>query len=130
MPVQQPISDDKTPQIIVTRRQIKPAAASLFVAWEIGSDNHDGPHLYHRGDTYFQIINRSPNHPCYNTRGVDAYKYILEAYTWLERNEEGEIAQFFNILRSNGSYISVDAIATGPGYDAPDEIVELDIELD
>jgi len=121
--------DNPIPNIIVLRTQIKPMAASLYVAYELDCGQHfpEAARIPYRGSVYARIIDRNYQHSKYNDRGADAFTACVAAYPWLEEDEDQNVKWVDpNIVKSNGCYISVDAGMTSREYDAPCEIVEVE----
>ena len=67
-------------QVIVTRTPIPFTTKSVYIALEPDDANHEKRFAVFGGIPYGAIIQRTPIHPGYSTRGPDALQAVLDAY--------------------------------------------------
>jgi hypothetical protein len=65
---------------IVTRTPIPFTTKSVFMALEPDANDHDKVLAVYGGVPYGAIIQRTPAHKGYSTRGPDALQAVLDAY--------------------------------------------------
>jgi hypothetical protein len=67
-------------ETIVTRTPIPFTTKSVYLALEPDENNHAVKFIKQGDVSYGAIIQRTPIHPNYSTRGADALQAVLDAY--------------------------------------------------